>query len=109
MDANKEASTEIVSIDLPLDTWGTLALQAHDVDMTLNDYLTVVIMTAVVETKDIKLSPDTWLKYASEYKGVIMMDPDGWDRSNFDISWAEEITRDVMKHRMNYSTSLQQH
>lgn len=36
--------------------------------------------------------------------GVIIMDPDGWDRQNFDESWAEEITLDEFKRRVWMST-----
>lgn len=48
-------------------------------------------------------SAEEWL--ASEYfEGVTILDPDGWDRKNFDKSWPERINRDEMERRMCMST-----
>ncbi len=38
------------------------------------------------------------------FTGVIVMDPDGWDRRKFDKSWAEKITYAEFKHRVGRST-----
>ena len=49
------------------------------------------------------------LKPSSEWsvlKGVLVMDPDGWDRQNFEASWAEEITEYEFENRMMRSTVL---
>lgn len=37
---------------------------------------------------------------------VIVMDPDGWDRANFDESWNELISEEVFKARLQHSTSM---
>ena len=38
--------------------------------------------------------------------GVLVTDPDGWDRQDFDASWGEEITEAEFKARLQKSTSL---
>lgn len=44
-----------------------------------------------------------WL--AEKYKGTIILDPDGWDRSNFDFSFNEEqISFSEFERRLCYST-----
>jgi hypothetical protein len=53
----------------------------------------------------IKKSPDAWLQ-EPEFKGMFIMDPDGWDRSNYAASWAEEITRDEFLSRAACSTTM---
>lgn len=36
---------------------------------------------------------------------IIVIDPDGWDRSNFQYSWFEEkITKTEFRNRLNNST-----
>jgi len=44
----------------------------------------------------------------SAYKGLVVYDPDGWDRRGgyFDASWAEEITEEEFKKRLSVSTCL---
>lgn len=42
----------------------------------------------------------------SEHFGVIVLDPDGWDRSNFKQSWYEEIDELEFKRRLQHSTSM---
>lgn len=49
-----------------------------------------------------KLNSTAW----SARFGVLVTDPDGWDRQNFDASWAEEITEAEFKARLQKSTSL---
>lgn len=48
----------------------------------------------------IKKSSEAWYK---DYPFRII-DPDGWDRRNFDASWAEEITEDEFFLRADMST-----
>lgn len=36
--------------------------------------------------------------------GIIVHDPDGWDRRNFDESWATPIDREEWIHRAGWST-----
>ncbi len=43
---------------------------------------------------------DEWVKET----GVVIMDPDGWDRSNFDKSWAEPISKVEFDDRVQRST-----
>lgn len=38
---------------------------------------------------------------------VILLDPDGWDRKNFDHSWSEErVTKEEYERRLGLSTCL---
>lgn len=52
---------------------------------------------------ELKLTPDEWLK-KDEYYGLVILDPDGWDRSNFEASWKEPITKDEFDRRWGEST-----
>lgn len=38
--------------------------------------------------------------------GIVVYDPDGWDRSNFEASWAEPITLEEFRSRTYMSTIL---
>jgi hypothetical protein len=49
-----------------------------------------------------KRTPQEWLE--SEFKGVTILDPDGWDRSDYKESWSEPITKDEMGRRTMMST-----
>lgn len=51
-----------------------------------------------------KRSADEWLAQP-EYQGVIVMDPDGWDRSNYEESWSERIDQKEFERRLGRSTS----
>lgn len=49
-----------------------------------------------------KKTSDVW----SEYLGIKILDPDGWDRENFQYSFYEEyITEDEFKERADMSTT----
>ena len=48
-------------------------------------------------------TPDQWLNHP-DFKGIIVMDPDGWDRKDFDRSWADPITRYEFEVRLGLST-----
>lgn len=50
-------------------------------------------------------SADDWLK-EPEWKGIVVLDPDGWDRRNFKVSWAELITREEFENRVCHSTCI---
>ncbi len=41
-----------------------------------------------------------------EYKGLVVMDPDGWNRTDFDNSWREEITKEEFDRRVLHSTCV---
>jgi hypothetical protein len=43
--------------------------------------------------------PIDWLK-EPQYAGVVILDPDGWDRSNFEQSWNTAITEEVFQTRL---------
>lgn len=47
---------------------------------------------------------DEWLKEL--FPDCQVLDPDGWDRKNFDISWAEKITKKEFSKRFMYSTVI---
>ena len=45
-----------------------------------------------------------WLKL-DKYKGIIIIDPDGWNRQNYDYSFDEQrITQKEFERRLSYST-----
>lgn len=46
-----------------------------------------------------------WLRQ-SQYAGIVVMDPDGWDRKDFERSWGEEITEEEFFARLLQSTCL---
>lgn len=50
-------------------------------------------------------TPDEWLKTPA-YQGLIILDPDGWDRSNFAASWAEPLTQEQFQARVYESTCM---
>lgn len=45
-------------------------------------------------------SSEVW----AELTGVVVLDPDGWDRSNFTASWSEPITLEEFRSRTYMST-----
>jgi hypothetical protein len=49
---------------------------------------------------------EKWLK-EPDYLGLTVMDPDGWDRSNFHESWNECITQAEFEKRLLDSTIIQ--
>lgn len=43
-----------------------------------------------------------------KYKNKVIMDPDGWDRQNYDFSFnIEKITEEEFQHRLAFSTIMQ--
>jgi len=53
--------------------------------------------------KEIKKTSSEWIKEV----GYIILDPDGWDRNNFDFSFnKEKITNEEFKKRLNASTVM---
>lgn len=53
-------------------------------------------------TEELK-NAEGWLA-TSDYAGVTVLDPDGWDRKNFEHSWAEELTREEFDSRLTLCT-----
>lgn len=47
-----------------------------------------------------KLTPDAW----SRRLNVQVVDPDGWDRTNFTVDWAIPLTQEEFTRKMNVST-----
>lgn len=45
-----------------------------------------------------------WLD--TKYKYVTVLDPDGWDRKNFEASWNEPITEQTFMERLLMSTVM---
>ena len=50
-----------------------------------------------------RLTPDQWLA-TDEFKGITVLDPDGWDRRNFEKSWVEPLTHYEFTVRLGLST-----
>jgi len=52
----------------------------------------------------LKLTSDQWLKQP-EYKDIKILDPDGWDRQNYQFSFFEElIDKTEFRKRVMFST-----
>lgn len=49
-------------------------------------------------------TPDEWLK-TEPYVGISILDPDGWDRTNFEASWAKPISSSEFDNRLSVSTA----
>jgi len=101
-----DEKTEVIPVTLPLEVWGILAIKADAKGMTLSDYVIELALHEATQVEDMMFCAEDWLKYDLEWKDVVMMDPDGWDRQNFEESWAECITRDEMCIRMSRSTTM---
>lgn len=57
-------------------------------------------------TEELKTSKE-WYDIVYPDKEIIIMDPDGWDRSNWEYSWEEEmITRNAFVMRVMRSTCM---
>lgn len=57
-------------------------------------------------SKTVELKPSTeWLK-DTEFERIIVVDPDGWDRSNLDASFAEPISRREFQMRLACSSCM---
>jgi hypothetical protein len=53
---------------------------------------------------NIKTSKDWYEEIPKVFK-LIILDPDGWDRTNYEYSFNEElITKEEFKRRLSYST-----
>jgi chromosome segregation ATPase len=48
-----------------------------------------------------------WLEEKiKETPGFVLLDPDGWNRLDFNFSWEEEITKEEFENRLLHSTSI---
>jgi len=54
-----------------------------------------------IEDKNVLKNSKEWRK---EFKELTILDPDGWDRKNFEESWNEPITLEEFKRRVMLST-----
>lgn len=54
----------------------------------------------------VKRTAEGWLKLP-EYSHITILDPDGWDRKNFEESWNEFITEEEFQKRLSYSTTIE--
>lgn len=59
----------------------------------------------MLEFNRVKRTADGWLKL-SEYSHITVLDPDGWDRGNFEESWNEFITEEEFQKRLSHSTTI---
>jgi len=50
-------------------------------------------------------APDEWLK-EPQYQGITVLDPDGWDRTDFETSWREPIDEAEFRRRLFASTLM---
>lgn len=57
-------------------------------------------------TEELKTSQE-WYEEIPKELGLVIYDPDGWDRTNYQFSFHEElITKKEFKRRLMYSTCL---
>ena len=49
-------------------------------------------------------SSAVWSKIVEREEGIIILNAGGWDRSNFDSSWNEPITKKTFDRRLAQST-----
>lgn len=56
-------------------------------------------------TKRVVKNSTEWLA-STKYKHLSILDPDGWDRENFNESWNELITEEEFIHRLMNSTIM---
>lgn len=49
-----------------------------------------------------KLTPTEWIN--RKYPGLVVLDPDGWDRSNYEEDWARPITEQEFEDKLSVST-----
>jgi hypothetical protein len=60
-----------------------------------------------MQDTELKTSADWNSIWESEFPGSFVMDPDGWDRSNWQYSWHEElITYEEFLNRVCRSTTM---
>jgi hypothetical protein len=58
-------------------------------------------------TEEIKKTSKEWYDEIYPNREIVIMDPDGWDRSNWDYSWEEEqITENEFSMRVLRSTCM---
>lgn len=100
-----EDDDSYVEITLPLEDWGRLAIAAHIAEMSLEDYLNQVLEAAVENPDQFRMKPQDWLAHSSHFQGVTILDPDGWDRSNYEEDWARPLTLEEMRYKTERSTS----
>lgn len=56
---------------------------------------------------EIKKTSEQWYEQIPKEFKFYIMDPDGWDRSNYDYSFKEElITKEEFVRRVSYSTCM---
>lgn len=56
-----------------------------------------------------RTTPETVGRPSKEWariKGITVVDPDGWDRKDFDNSWSESITEKEFDRRASLSTTF---
>ncbi len=58
-------------------------------------------------SEELKKTSKEWLEEIPEEHGLVIMDPDGWDRKNYKYSFNEElITKKEFMKRLSYSTTI---
>ena len=63
----------------------------------------VSTLKIVKSSTKMKKSSHDWFK-EPEYKDIVTLDPDGWDRMNYEVSMNEPITREEFESRCMQST-----
>lgn len=59
----------------------------------------------IIKDTEILLTPDEWLR-TEAYKDLTILDPDGWDRTNFEEDWIKPITVEEFNKRIIISTII---
>ena len=58
--------------------------------------------------RKVKRTAEGWLAQPA-YRHITVLDPDGWDRGNFEESWAEFLTEEEFNRRLAHSTVIHYH
>lgn len=62
-------------------------------------------MTKMTMKEKIKKTSEEWMEITGKFEKIIILDPDGWDRTNFQFSFYEEkITHGEFISRIMEST-----
>lgn len=88
-----------------------LALGWRDSDdpnsLEVLDRITRTLLDRILEPVKVTFNSDTWVRiYKQVFSDFHIADPDGWDRFDGGVSWAEEITQEEFESRCIRSSMM---
>lgn len=70
-----------------------------------NEMIRMIEEVKSVPPIEVKKTSEDWYNEIYPNKELIILDPDGWDRRNWDFSWGEEeVTKEEFNRRLCLST-----